>query len=164
MLAGGVFRQTARIDEIEIRPLVAADLDILFGERSRPFGESWLAAQEQGDVSVAVAVVNGRPVGRATLVFNGYDKRASLCAGTVQPQFQSRGVGSRMLEHLEEVARRRGCAEVVLAVAKVNRRAQRLYERHGYVRWREDVLRWNEVAGGQTVDVLEDVWVMQKQL
>jgi ribosomal protein S18 acetylase RimI-like enzyme len=152
------------MDGLEIRPMVRSDLDVLFLERSRPFGEAWLAAQEQGDVSVAVAVLDGRPVARVTLLFKGYGERACLDAGTVLPELRSRGIGSRLLEHVEELARRRGRKQIVFAVAKGNLRAQRLYERYGYVRCGEKVARWTWVENGQTVDVAVDVWKMQKDI
>ncbi len=51
----------------------------------------------------------------------------------VHPAFQGRGHGSRLIHHVESVARGRGARRVVLTVNRHNLRARAIYERHGFV-------------------------------
>lgn len=75
----------------------------------------------------------------------------------VDPSKRGRGVGSRLLEHLEEEARRRGAATMLLEVRPSNRPALALYERRGFTLWgrrrkyysdnQEDALLMGKVLG-----------------
>jgi len=49
----------------------------------------------------------------------------------VAPEWRSRGIGGRLLEHAETLARERGAVGLVLSTMATNP-ARRLYERHGY--------------------------------
>jgi ribosomal protein S18 acetylase RimI-like enzyme len=53
--------------------------------------------------------------------------------------YQGRGIGSRLLSRIMQVARQREFAHVFLTVVQTNQIAQRLYERHGFVRYGEFV-------------------------
>lgn len=50
----------------------------------------------------------------------------------VKPEHQSQGIGSRLMDRAEHLARERGCEWVALGVGVENERARRLYERRGY--------------------------------
>jgi ribosomal protein S18 acetylase RimI-like enzyme len=50
----------------------------------------------------------------------------------VRPERRGKGLGTRLLDRLEDEARQAGSTAVHLEVADVNARAQRLYERRGY--------------------------------
>jgi ribosomal protein S18 acetylase RimI-like enzyme len=50
----------------------------------------------------------------------------------VHPLHQRRGHGGRLIEHIEGVARARGCDRLVLAVNKGNRSAIAAYLKHGF--------------------------------
>jgi hypothetical protein len=62
-------RQPHPARELTIRPLRPSDLDRLFDDRSRQFGENWLERQATGEVYIAVAELDGTPVARIGLDF-----------------------------------------------------------------------------------------------
>jgi ribosomal protein S18 acetylase RimI-like enzyme len=68
-----------------------------------------------------------------------------------------RGLGSLMLRHVEDEARRRGVRAVVLGVNRHNAKAIRTYERNGYTVRQE--LR-TEIGGGFVMDD----FIMEKKL
>ena len=51
---------------------------------------------------------------------------------TVEPDFQSRGIGTALIAAMESEARARGCSHFGLGVAYENPRAHQLYLRLGY--------------------------------
>jgi len=60
----------------------------------------------------------------------------------VDPEFQRRGIGSRLVERLEERARELGYETLVLDTTARQDGAQRLYEGFGYEH--EDTVQWRE--------------------
>jgi ribosomal protein S18 acetylase RimI-like enzyme len=89
-------------------------------------------------VRTTIAGVRGAAVGFVMFSLAG-DARGEvdLVAIAVRPEWQSRGVGTRLLEHVENEARRRvteSPATVRLSVAVDNRTALRLFRRAGYAR------------------------------
>lgn len=50
----------------------------------------------------------------------------------VRPEYRGCGVGQKLLEMIESVARSRGCCKLTLEVRKDNQPAQRLYRRFGF--------------------------------
>ena len=68
-----------------------------------------------------------------------------------------RGLGSMLLRHVEEEARRRGLPKVVLGVNRFNEKALGVYQRNGY-RIREPLK--TEIGGGFVMDD----WIMEKTL
>jgi ribosomal protein S18 acetylase RimI-like enzyme len=152
--------------EVNFRPLAESDLGRIFSEPSREYGIEWLARQERGEIYVAVAEVDGEPLGRAglDLVRKSDEGIACLWAAHVEPDHQSRGMGSQLLRHLERVALEHGFTSIELSVAKENTRAQALYERVGYKVRGEAVERWTQRHGLNLVEIVEDCWVMRKQL
>jgi ribosomal protein S18 acetylase RimI-like enzyme len=134
--------------------------------RTRPGGVESLSRQQRGEVHVAVAELDGVPVGRAALDFRRFagERAAYLWAAHVEPARRSQGVGSAVLQHLERVAAERGCLSVRLAVGKDNPAALRLYRRLGYEVTGEEVQRWTYEDGERTVAVVEDCWTMEKRV
>lgn len=57
---------------------------------------------------------------------------ADVMTVAAAPRAQGRGVGSRLLDELEQRARSRGAASMMLEVRADNAAARRLYERTGY--------------------------------
>jgi GNAT superfamily N-acetyltransferase len=68
-----------------------------------------------------------------------------------------RGLGTTLLRHIEDEARRRGLSKMVLGVNRYNERAIRAYQRNGY-RIREPLK--TEIGGGFVMDD----WIMEKAL
>ena len=151
---------------LTIRKMLAEDLDRLFDHRSRPAGEYWLQQQMRGEVYAAVAEWDGMPVGRVCLNVAQFAaaKEAYLWSAHVEPEFQSRGVGSAIFHHLEQVAREHDLRSIRLEVNKTNLRARSLYERLGYRVIGPSIGRWSYVEDGRMVEVVEDNWAMRKVL
>ncbi len=59
----------------------------------------------------------------------------------VRPEWRGRGVGSALLDAVEERARARGCCKITLEVHDTNDRAKALYERRGFGPW--DAPTWS---------------------
>ena len=162
--------QTTHISQLTIRPLCACDLDRIFGPRSRPHGEEWRARQARAEVYIAVAELHGVPVGRVGLDFilhaeDGAAFRAAfLFSAHVEPDFQSRGVGTALFLHLEQIALGRGYNVIQLDVGKENPRARSLYERLGYKVCGEEIARWSYRDGERVIEVAEDCLIMRKHL
>jgi ribosomal protein S18 acetylase RimI-like enzyme len=164
--APGGSKAPIEAERVTFRRLAPSDLDSIFSRLSRQKGVEWLAAQEQGHVHVAVADVDGVPVGRAglDLVKKANEGVAILWAAHVERAWQSRGVGSLLFAHLEAVARSRGFSVIELGVGKENPRAQALYQRRGYTVCGQQVERWSYRDGNVEIPVVEDCWLMRKSL
>jgi GNAT superfamily N-acetyltransferase len=94
-----------------------------------------------------------RPLG-----FCGYEQlrdELKLHKLYLEVEEHGRGLGSMLLRHVEEEARRRGAAKVVLGVNRFNEKAIRAYQRNGY-RIREPLK--TEIGGGFVMDD----WIMEK--
>jgi ribosomal protein S18 acetylase RimI-like enzyme len=59
---------------------------------------------------------------------------------SVLPDYQNRGIGTRLLTAAEHRAREAGCPKLTLEVHAANSAAQRLYERFGFGPWTNAVL------------------------
>ena len=152
-----------------IRPLAEEELPLLEqfpsgGLREKHPGR--LPCQASGEAVYLVAWDGGLPVGHLLLKWGGAGaepmaSRLRDCPDvedfTVRPEYRSRGVGTRLLDMAEGLARERGFARIGLSVGLENTRARALYERRGYadaglgehtVRWpyidREGQRQWGE--------------------
>ncbi|MEN1680971.1 MAG: GNAT family N-acetyltransferase [Planctomycetota bacterium] len=86
---------------------------------------------------VLLAEDDGRAVGLA-ICFPGFSTFAArpllnLHDLVVDPDCRGQGVGGKLLEAVDDEARRGGCVAVTLEVLGANHGAQRLYRRHGFV-------------------------------
>jgi ribosomal protein S18 acetylase RimI-like enzyme len=154
------------MDGVSIRLLEEGDADRIFSPQTRAAAGDWLAGQQRGAYYIAVAVVDGAPVGRAGLNFEGtgLPDTPFLWAAHVEPEWQGRGIGTTLMRHLEDVARARGMRAIRLFVSKENPRAQALYERLGYSVDGEGVDRWSYEDAGETIYVADPCWTMEKVL
>lgn len=88
-----------------------------------------------------------------------------LYAFRVKRAYRGQGVGSLLLREAEARLGERGFGRSVISVAKGNRAARRLYERHGYRVFAEDSGEWSYVDHqGVVRNVSEPAYVMEKQL
>lgn len=130
--------------ELRLRPAADGDRDFVrrlsasvfarFGDYDatlpETMGLSW--------VRTIVAETGGRAVAFAMYSLEALAVREiELLAIAVEPEWQSRGIGRRLLEHVEGAAptlvRGRGTAWVHLNVAEDNEAARRLFESSGYL-------------------------------
>jgi ribosomal protein S18 acetylase RimI-like enzyme len=96
-------------------------------------------------LTILVAVdENDVPVGKLHLDFETRAKQrdAVLVAAAVQPELQSRGIGTALMAAAEELTCSRGYDAIVLGVEDWNPRARRLYERLGYAAIAKDDFKY----------------------
>ncbi len=154
---------------LAIRPLAEEELPLLEQFPSGGLREKHrqrFARQRSGEVVYLVAWDGALPLGHLLLKWGGAgaEPMASQLRDcphledfTVRPEYRSRGIGSRLLDTAERLARERGFGRIGVAVGLENTRARALYERRGYadaglgehtVRWpyidREGRRRWGE--------------------
>lgn len=92
-------------------------------------------------------------------------QRAYLYSFRVQPAFRSGGLGTRMVNFVEDDLRARGFEYLTLNVAKDNSRAIELYERLGYLIEAHEPGRWSYIDHlGVRQYVEEPAWRMKKHL
>jgi ribosomal protein S18 acetylase RimI-like enzyme len=132
---------------VDIRPLQQRDLPLM--EQYRPSPDPlvhpmFLADQQAGRSLCLVAWVDARPVGEIVVRWGGPQHPELLEGGGdlfphpyieafgVDPDFQSRTIGTQILAAAEREVARRGYRVAGLAVAIGNVRARALYERLGY--------------------------------
>lgn len=130
--------------DILIRPITERDVPAL--ARLFPFPtpdrhHDRLAAQAAGEVAYLTAWDGATPVGHLLLLWGGTSDEpvAPLLRGCadiqdlfVAEERRSQGIGSRLLDEAERMARERGYRRIGLAVGIDNVRARALYERRGY--------------------------------
>lgn len=88
-----------------------------------------------------------------------------LYAFRVRPDFRNRGIGSMLLDAAEEALRNRSFQRAVIAVARDNEDALRLYERRGYQQFAEDPGKWTYVDHeGRLQHVSEPAYILEKPL
>ena len=120
----------------------------------------------EGYRQMLVAALDGEVVGTVSTTGHRFQMPDSLrmFALDVGPDFRRQGVGTALIEAVEEKARRDGLGRVNLEVALDNAGALRLYERLDYCRLGEPVVdRWEKLTdGGSCKQVEEYSWVMAK--
>lgn len=122
--------------EIEIEPMVPADLEAVDEIERHSFKNPWPAQVFLEELSrdwarVDVARERGRVVG-----FVDYwlvHDEVHLLAIATHPDARRRGIGQRLLDHLLALARARAAALVTLEVRRNNVPAIAMYERAGFV-------------------------------
>ena len=108
-------------------------------ERRRTRYEAWLEDEES---FLVLAERDGRAVGYALVVGGGPEatletgeRTATLESLVLLPDERGSGLGTALMEAVDEELRRRGVNETLLAVMEGNENALRFYERRGYVRY-----------------------------
>lgn len=103
----------------------------------------------QSGVCFEWPLVDGRPVGYLATELEPTRAVMHLHKLYVLPQYQRRGIGSRLLDHACQSAFRAGCQQVRLHVNKANHPAIACYRRHGFIREAAVV---NDIGGGYVMD------------
>jgi [ribosomal protein S18]-alanine N-acetyltransferase len=126
-------------DAIRLRPARAADLDALVALEQAVFSGDRMAARQfrhhmdspSGDLVVAVGS-DLALLGYALLLRRRGSRVGRIYSIAVATQARGTGLGRRLLERLEAIARKHGLSEIRLEVRKDNAGAIGLYERAGY--------------------------------
>ncbi len=131
---------------LEIKECRAQDVELL--EQWTPSGRSQtharrFARQQQGASTFVIAwLLQGLPAASGELKWTGCDAPEVREAFPDCPELnglqvspapvRSQGIGSTLIGHAEQLARKRGCGQLGLGVDDVNFRAAALYLRLGY--------------------------------
>ena len=121
---------------IDIRPLGLSDLNAIDAIEQRAYRVPWSRSMFASELAKASSICLGAFDGDQLIgyvVNSRYVDAWHVMNVAVNPDFQRRGIASRLLEHLFEVTRddqRRG---YTLEVRVSNVEAIGLYERHGFV-------------------------------
>ncbi len=91
----------------------------------------------------------GTPVGYLATQVESVSAVLHLHKVYVLPEFQGRGIGSRLIDHALRTAESAGCRTVRLNVNKGNSRAVACYRRHGFTQEASVV---NDIGGGFVMD------------
>jgi ribosomal protein S18 acetylase RimI-like enzyme len=121
---------------------------------------------------VLVAEVEGEVVGQLFVQFEnvqldpgGRRPTGYLYALRVRPLFRNLGIGTALLENAEVDLRRRKFVRAVIAVAKDNPGALRLYRRLGFSVFSEDPGTWSYIDDeGELRHVFEPSLLLEKEI
>ena len=61
------------------------------------------------------------------------EAKGELLGIAVSPQYQRRGIGKRLLRHMEDLARNLGIEEMVIHTAAINKAAHRFFAKSGFI-------------------------------
>lgn len=138
-------RRRASLPAVEIRGLVDSELSRIestfLEPGSAPTVED-LQQQAEGEVNISIAWAGPKPVAVGFIRWGSPRSRELQGRWLDTPEIyrlhvleESRllGLGTKMVQYKEKLARQRGCGRVGLGVHQVNRRAHQLYLRLGYV-------------------------------
>jgi ribosomal protein S18 acetylase RimI-like enzyme len=132
------------INVVEIRKLSYGDLDpltMIFGSEFNRTHQDDLIDQEQELISFYVAWLQNNPIGHGLVNWGGardpeiasaYPGCPEIYRLSVLQEFQSRGVGTRLLQACEQEAINRKLPLIGISVGHNNPRALALYKRLGF--------------------------------
>jgi ribosomal protein S18 acetylase RimI-like enzyme len=163
-------------DNIVIRAVRAEDLPGLewggvYTHYRHVFRETLEDAQ-RGHRLMLVAVATSEMVGQVFVQLSSSESqfadgatRGYLYALRVRPVWRGQGVGTRLIASAEAALRERSFTIAVIAAAKGNTGALRLYERLGYRVFAEDPGEWSFTdVEGREQSIAEPCWVLEKRL
>lgn len=124
-----------------------------------------LKRMEKGEVVLLSIEVDDKVVSMGGIDFAKTPGAGTLWMLNVHPDYQSRGIGTVLVQSLEERARERGIKVAELGVEHNNPRARNLYERLGYEFIGDGVETWDDEAPDGTISVhTAHIWRMRKQI
>lgn len=123
------------IEAVSIEPMLPSDVEAVARIDRRCYPSPWLTgayATELGNRSAAylVARLGSDVVGYGGQWVNGGEAHITTLA--VEPAYQRRRVGERLLIALIEEAWCEGASHITLEVRQSNRPAQKLYQKYGF--------------------------------
>ena len=115
--------------------------------------ETGLASMLAGRSIVYILEVDGVAAASGSLILMSDDHdladgstTALVSTLIVNSDYQSHGLGTRLLEFLEAEAKARGFRTITIGVDVPNTRARSLYERHGYAAFKDKRELWGPVT------------------
>jgi ribosomal protein S18 acetylase RimI-like enzyme len=138
----------------------------------RLYADTYMMA-EQGNAIIWIAEIEGNGlIGQSFVSLKGNRPdladgivRAYVYGFRVQVQFRNLGIGTRIMNTIEDDLRTRGFRQVTLNVGRDNHDARRFYDRLGYNVAGEDPGRWSYIDDkGKRRDMCEPAWRMVKDL
>lgn len=106
-------------------------------------------------VQLVVAVPNGRLIAYGAVDLTRDPDSGRLWMLSVRPSWQSLGVGTALIQGLEDAIAERGLSQATIAVEHDNPRARDLYLRLGYRPYDSELDRWSVGPGETYVTVTE---------
>ena len=166
LLARVTFRHALRPD------LLSLEWDGEFSHFRRLYSEAYRSS-ELGQAIIWIAELSNVGLVGQLFVHLRSDRReladgetsAYIYGFRVRPAYQSKGIGTKLLEIAERDLIQRGYSIVNLNVGQDNQRARLLYERLGYRVIGSDPGQWSFYdQHGRRQNVNEPAWRMQKEL
>lgn len=160
-----------RIRMVEEHDLPALEWDGEYRHYRQVFRANY-EDMRRGQRLMLVAVREDEMIGQVFVQLNSAERqyadgrgRAYLYALRVRTAWRGHGIGQSLVTAAENQLRQRGYTTAVIAVAKTNERAQRLYQRLGYRIFSEDPGVWVFTdADGRQQRVEEPAWLLEKTL
>jgi len=157
---------------VEEKDLPALEWDGEYRHFRNVFAQAWQRSQKGLSVLWVAELLGVGLIGQAfiQLICDRREladgkSRAYLYSFRVRPAYRGQGLGSRILQMVENDLRQRGFRYVTLNVGKENQRAQEMYKRHGYHIVAHEPGNWSYVNDeGIIIDVHEPAWRMEKKL
>ncbi|HYW93383.1 MAG TPA: ribosomal protein S18-alanine N-acetyltransferase [Gammaproteobacteria bacterium] len=120
---------------VTLRPLMPGDVGRVMDIERRAYAFPWTAGIFRECLRAGYCAwameLDERLVGYSIMsVFLDESHILNIC---IDPEYQGRGLGRQLLDHMLEVARRHGALNTFLEVRPSNRPAVRLYTRSGFV-------------------------------
>lgn len=162
--------------QIKIREAKEYDLTALEWEgeyrRFRLIYQRAMLESRKGRQILLVAEVDNQIVGQILIQLNSVQAdpkpqpyTAYLYSFRVRPGLRNKGIGSALIEKAEEKLGELTYRRALIAAAKANPGARRLYERHGYEVIMEDTGEWSFVDDlDQVHQITEPSYIMEKWL
>jgi ribosomal protein S18 acetylase RimI-like enzyme len=121
-----------------VRVGTAKDLDALVRLEKAGFTSDRFPREQlrylltQAQTTVFIVEQQGRVCGAAIMAWRKKSSVGRLYSIVIDPAFQGRGLGGKLLQTCEDAALNRGCDRLSLEVRADNCRAITMYEHHGY--------------------------------
>ena len=127
-------RPHVQLPPVDVREAVDGDRVGIAGLFLRDFGPARVAALgvefQDGSVPAFVADMDGDLAG--ALAYRRSGDTLQIVALATDPEWQRSGVGARLVDHAEQVARATGAARVAVTTTNDNLPALYFYQRRGY--------------------------------
>lgn len=162
---------TVRIRDLERQDLLALEWEGVYQRYRRLYKQAWREAA-RGNKLLLVAEVEQEVVGQIFVQLNGHpadplqkDHTGYLYSFRVKPAFRNQGIGSRLVGTAEGRLMDQGFTRAIIAVARENLQAQRLYRRLGFTYLIDDPGQWSYIDDrGHLKFVDEPAYLLHKDL